>query len=185
MFRIDLTFWSSGTGQQAASPAAGQPLTPNVMFTKINKTFLVTAVCFFCFYALYAFVTYDYIEGFSAKHPEMWTVYRISTVSVAIIIAFVLWLTTEKQFHSKSFVAAAVAGGWWLLFSPFWYGPFSGFSFGLPFGAAINYGVVAGLFGALFSSRRLAALIGIVTLIAQIATDIVGYAVIVGYAGFH
>lgn len=155
------------------------------MFLKTNKTFLVSLGVFLGVYMFYAFATKDYIEGFSAKRPQLWTVFRLSTVICVSLAAFIVSLASRKMFHIGSYAIASVAGGIWLLVAPFWYQAFKGFSGGFPVGAALSYGALSGFFGASVRNYWYAALFGLLILIAQLSIDIVGYFVIVGYAGFH
>lgn len=155
------------------------------MLLETNKVFLIVLTLFLGAYALYAFATSDYIEGFSATRPWLWTPFRLSTVACASLIAYVIWRLNRKPFQTSSYVIATVTGGIWLLLVPFWYDSFQGFAATLPVGAALSYGLLSGFFGAAAVSRLFAALIGFLALIAQLIIDAVGYLIIVGYAGFH
>lgn len=155
------------------------------MFLETNRVFPLFLTFFLAVYALYAFSTGGYVEGFSATRPSLWTPFRLTTVACAALIAYIIWLLKRKPFQSKSYAIAAVTGGMWLLVMPFWYAGFKGFAATLPVGAALSYGLLSGFFGAWLTNRLLAALMGFLALVAQLTLDIGGYLIIVGYAGFH
>ena len=155
------------------------------MLLKTNKTFLVPLGFFLGVYMLYTFLTVDYILGFSTVRPQLWTVFRLTTVFFVSLTAFVIFLVSSSPFQVKTYAIAFVAGGAWLLVTPLWYQAYRGFSFAFPICAALSYGALSGFFGTCVTKYRLAALLGFLILIAQLVIDIVGYLVIVGYAGFH
>lgn len=157
----------------------------NVMFLEPSRRFPTLLMLFYGAYVLYALTTSDYVEGFSATRPWLWTPFRLATVTLASIVAYGVFVIRPRPFQTASYVVAAITGGIGLLFLPDWYSAFRGFAMGLPIGSAVSYGLLSGFFGALIVSRLFAAVAGFVALVAQVALDIVGYHTIVGYAGFH